>query len=157
LVDRCTTIDEALHLVKTNNRADMKASRIDHVAIAVQDLPAAIARLTEQFGLELVGEATNASSTVRMAYLRAGDTMLQLVMPVGPGPIREFLNANGDGLHHVCFEVDSVEAAALKPVDAVDPPELGGRGARVCFLKEPMCGTVFELTEPGQNYDGIGG
>lgn len=89
----------------------MKAKRINHIAIAVKDMDKAIETFTNDFGLAVIREATNGEGTLGMAFLEVGDTVLQLVTPIGPGPVQEFLETRGEGLHHICFDVDSLEEA----------------------------------------------
>lgn len=126
----------------------MKANRIDHVALLVRNMDAAIARLADGFRLDLASDAVVAGGTLRMAYLRAGDTMLQLISPLGPGPFQDALAENGESLHHICFEVDSIpDAMVSRNPDDFTVPALGGMGASVCFLRQPVHGLVVELTE----------
>lgn len=126
----------------------MKANRIDHVALLVSDMDMGVARLVRDFGLALHSDAIVAQGSLRMAYLKAGDTMLQLICPIGPGPFQDALRANGEGLHHICFEVDSIaDAIAPQDPDTFTPLTLGGMGVNVCFQRQPVHGLTVELTE----------
>jgi catechol 2,3-dioxygenase-like lactoylglutathione lyase family enzyme len=126
----------------------MKVNRIDHVAMVVRDLDVAVARFTTQFGLALLSHGLAADGALRMAYLGAAGTSLQLISPVGPGPFADFLEQRGEGLHHVCFEVGSVDDSRLPGDLAFRPSTVGGMGATVRFLAEPVHGAMIELTEP---------
>ncbi len=125
------------------------ARRLDHVGIVVRDVGAATRWWTERLGLELVHVADVLDGSIRLAYLDLGDTTLQLVQPLGPGPLTDWLDVHGEGLHHVCFLVDDVPAT----LDALEDQGrrfvyLGGRGADVCFIGETPCNVLVELTEP---------
>jgi methylmalonyl-CoA/ethylmalonyl-CoA epimerase len=125
------------------------ARRVDHVGIVVRDVTEAARWWTERLGLDLVHVADVLDGTVRLAYLDLGDTTLQLVQPLEPGPLADWLTERGEGLHHICFLVDSVPST----LDALDDRGrrfvyLGGRGADVCFIGETPCSVLVELTEP---------
>jgi catechol 2,3-dioxygenase-like lactoylglutathione lyase family enzyme len=126
----------------------MKVNRIDHVAMVVRDLDAAVARFRTEFGLSLLAHKLAADGALRMAYLGSTGTSLQLISPLGPGPFADFLKNRGEGLHHLCFEVGSVKDSRLPGNLALLPPAIGGMGAKVRFLADPVHGTMIELTEP---------
>jgi methylmalonyl-CoA/ethylmalonyl-CoA epimerase len=131
-------------------------TRIDHVGIAVRDLDAAIDLYTSLFGLTVAGRETNESQGVREAMLYvaggpAGSSYVQLLEPLGPDtPVGRFLDARGEGVHHVGYGVDDVAAAlaSLKDqgVRLVDErPRHGSLGAAIAFLHPKSVGGV--LTE----------
>jgi methylmalonyl-CoA epimerase len=130
------------------SRAAIAARRIDHVAVLVQDAGPALARFRDEFGLVLAGDWVDPAGRFRLVYLDSGDTTLQLVEPLGPGPLMTHLEERGPGLHHVCFLVDDVDAAIAQAPGGPDgAPYVGGRGARVCFLADRTDGVIIELTE----------
>jgi methylmalonyl-CoA epimerase len=121
---------------------------VDHVAIAVWDADASLARYTDGLGLTLVGDERAEDPGVRLVYLDAGNTFVQLVQPIRPGPVRQFLTERGEGLHHVCFAVDRLERVlAALPGQHDVPIFRGGRGRRACFLTGTANGALVELTE----------
>ncbi len=127
----------------------LTARRIDHVGVVVRDMEAAITHFTSRYGLTLDQDWTEPSGRFRLVYLVAGATTLQLVMPFTAGPVTAFLDERGEGLHHVCIEVDDLDAAVAAAGGRIEAdPYLGGRGARVCFLSDRSCGVLMELTEP---------
>ena len=74
--------------------------------------------------------------------------MLQLVQPTGPGPIADFLAAQGEGLHHICLAVEDIPATLRRlPGQEGVRVGMGGRGRRACFLAAPPNGLRIELTE----------
>lgn len=129
--------------------AAIHTRRIDHVGVVVRDLEAAVVHFTERYGFTLDGDWTEPDGRLRLVYLAAGDTTLQLVTPLREGPLTDFLDDRGEGIHHVCLEVADLETAIGSIDDQVESdPYLGGRGARVCFLTDRAHGVLIELTEP---------
>lgn len=127
----------------------ISARRIDHIGVVVRDMEAAVEHFTERYGLVLDGDWTEPNGRLRLVYLAAGDTTLQLVTPLREGPLTDFLDDRGEGIHHVCLEVADLEAAIGSIDGEVESdPYLGGRGARVCFLTDRSHGVLVELTEP---------
>ncbi len=101
----------------------MQAKRIDHIAIAVQDLEAAVATYQDNFGLTKVKGGEVPSLGIRNAFLQIGDSQIELVTPLAEqGPIADFLAKQGGGMYLLSLEVDDLDAAIA---------ELQGKGARV--------------------------
>src|SRR6202042_2007047 len=106
-----------------------------------RDIGQAIPAFTDQFGLVLDTEEHVESVSVRLAYLacrgESNPAYLQLVQPVGPGPVADFLANSGEGLHHVCFAVpDITQTLAVIGGEARTPVFTGGRGRKACFLAQ---------------------
>lgn len=129
--------------------------RIDHVAIAVADLDAAIALYERRFGMPLAHRETVASQGVEAALLDVGDGHVELLRPLGEDtPVGRFVAKRGGGLHHVAYAVEDIEAAlraareaGLEPIDPAPRP--GIRGSRIAFLNPRSTGGVLcELVEP---------
>jgi len=140
---------------------------IDHVALAVADIEAAIVFHTTVLGLRLEHREDNLEQGVREAMLVAGDangvlTRLQLIAPLAdpgpdPGPassVARFLTRRGPGLHHVAYRVnDLVAASAVFPRHGFrllyDAPRGGTRGSLINFIDPKDAGGVLiELVEP---------
>ena len=121
---------------------------VDHVGVVVRDIDGALPYFTERLGLAILEREEQPWNGVRVVYLAAGSTVLQLVEPTGPGPVRDHLDVQGEGLHHVCFAVPDIPAAlpVLAPGAEVRVG-LGGRGRRACFLPVHPSGVRIELTE----------
>lgn len=122
--------------------------RVDHVGVIVRDVQAASGWWTAEMGLQLVHVADVLDGTVRLAYLDAGDTTIQLVQPLAAGPVADWLAAHGEGLHHICLLVDSIPST----LDSLGDRGRrfiyrGGRGADVCFIEATPCSVLVELTE----------
>ena len=114
--------------------------RIEHVALAVEDLDAAIAHYERVWGLKVSHRERVDDQGVEEAMLPLGESHLQLLGATGPETtVGKFVARRGEGLHHIAYEVDDLEAslAELKAqgVPLVDEtPRLGGRGHMVAFV-----------------------
>ena len=123
---------------------------VDHVALVVRDVEAALAHFTSTLGLTVLrDEVTAASGGARLVFLDAGNVAIQLVSPTGPdGPMAEHLAVHGDGLHHVCLAVDDIDAAVAALAPGADVVvAVGGRGRRTAFLPGRPGGLITELAE----------
>jgi methylmalonyl-CoA/ethylmalonyl-CoA epimerase len=131
--------------------------RLDHVAVAVKDTEFALAHFRDRLGLRVAAVDEPPEIPVRLTYLDLGNTWLQLVEPLDPThPLAAWLQANGDGLHHICFGVDDVECELLRigPPGVPLPPLASGRGRPAGFLAgEPPHGVRIECTafDPAQD------
>lgn len=123
---------------------------LDHVAIAVRDTEAALVQFAA-LGLPVVASEEIEKPPVRLTYIDCGNAMIQLVEPLeGAGPLAEFLASEGEGLHHICFAVEEVEAGATAlSGDGSPPAAIGeGRGRPSAFVAGPLpCGVRIEVTE----------
>lgn len=125
--------------------------RLDHVAVVVSDTAAALAFFRDRLGLQVVSSEEVGSAGVRLTYLDCGNAFLQLVEPIASGTeFSQFLEANGEGLHHLCFGVEDVVSAVHHFArGAASELRLGrGRGRRSAFLPGDLLhGTRVECTE----------
>jgi len=128
--------------------------RVHHIAIAVRSIADALPDFADSFGLAVMHTAEVEGAGVRVAVLPIGETCLELVEPTDPdGPVARFLQRQGEGLHHICYEVDDLEAAlahlkerGLRLVDS--KPRRGMEGARVAFVHPSSThGVLIELHE----------
>jgi methylmalonyl-CoA/ethylmalonyl-CoA epimerase len=131
-------------------------SRIDHVGIACRDLDASVDHYVSSFGLSLLGQETNEEQGVREAMLVVSDapgglSCVQLLEPLRPdSPVGRFLEARGEGVHHIAYGVDDVAAAldslrgnGARLVD--ETPRHGFGGSSIAFVHPKSVGGV--LTE----------
>lgn len=131
-------------------------TEIDHVAIAVRDLDAAVAYYRDTFGCEVEHRETIESDGVEEALLKVADSYVQLLTPIrDDSPVVKYLEKHGEGIHHVGYRVDDC-AAALEQVKAQghrvidDVPRPGSRGTTVAFVHPKTAfGTLIELVEEG--------
>jgi methylmalonyl-CoA/ethylmalonyl-CoA epimerase len=132
----------------------LKLLNLDHVAIAVSDLEAAIAGYSSRYGVEPLYREVVPDQGVEEAMIPVGGSFVQLLMPLGPEtPVGRFLSKNGEGLHHIAFAVASIEAA-LEHLEAEGAQLVdriargGGRGSRIAFVHPAdLSGTLIELVE----------
>lgn len=133
--------------------------RIEHLALAVSDLDSAIEHYTKVWGLRLERREIVADQEVEEAMFRLGDAYLQLVAPLSESStVSRFLKKRGEGLHHVAYQVQDLEAAlsSLRKdgVELIDEsPRCGSGGARSAFVHPRRNrGVLVELIEhPGRS------
>lgn len=129
----------------------VKAKGLDHVAIAVKDLEKAVAFYQRAFGLELAEIEVVEEQKVRTAIFGHGLGRIELICPTEAGTgVAKFLEKRGEGLHHICIEVEDIEAALgeLKAQGAPlidETPKIGAGGAKIAFIHPK--GTHGVLTE----------
>jgi methylmalonyl-CoA epimerase len=133
------------------------SSRLEHVAIAVADLDAAVALYSTILGRPVAGREDVESEGVRLAFFDLGGPRLELMEPTGEDtPVGRFLAKRGPGIHHIALEVSDIEAAlercrsaGLRAIGAAPRPGAGGR--KVAFLHPGGTGGVLlELSEPAE-------
>jgi methylmalonyl-CoA/ethylmalonyl-CoA epimerase len=96
---------------------------LDHLAIVVPDTEAALAVWRDRFGFAVLDSEVVNGGMTRLTQLDLGNTQLQLVEPLTEDhPLREWLRANGPGLHHLCLAVDDAAAAFAELPEAGLPP-----------------------------------
>lgn len=132
----------------------MLLTEIDHVAIAVKDLEAAIAYYAEAFGAEVHHREVVDSDGVEEALVKVADSYIQLTAATrDDSPIAKFLERKGEGLHHIGYRVDdcaqalqSMLAAGATAIDQAPRP--GSRGTTVAFIHpKGSFGTLIELVQ----------
>jgi methylmalonyl-CoA/ethylmalonyl-CoA epimerase len=132
----------------------MKLLRINHLGIAAPGLPDAMARMKRLFDRDADHQEEVADQKVRTAFYPVGESTLEFLESTDPeGPIAKFLEKRGPGIHHVCFEVDDIDAAVeglvAKGVRMIDAkPRAGAHGCRVAFIHpSEMGGVLVELSQ----------
>jgi methylmalonyl-CoA epimerase len=129
-------------------------TEIDHVAIAVNDLEAAIAYYREAFGAEVDHREVVESDGVEEALLKVADSYVQLLTPTrDDSPVAKYLAKKGEGLHHVGYRVadcgEALEAVKAQGGRVIDEaPRPGSRGTTVAFVHpKTSFGTLIELVQ----------
>ncbi len=129
-------------------------TEIDHIAIAVEDLEAAIAYYAEAFGAVVHHREIVESDGVEEALIKVADSYIQLTAATrDDSPIARHLERRGEGLHHVGYRVDDCAAALARMVAAgatpIDTePRPGSRGTTVAFIHpKGSLGTLIELVQ----------
>ncbi len=133
--------------------------RIDHIAVAVDNLEAALRFYEDALGLRCLSIETVAEQGVRVAKLDAGNTHIELLEPIGPDtPVGKFIAKRGQGLHHICFGVDEITSQLQqlknKQTRLIDEqPKIGAGGAKIAFVHPQSTGGVLmELSEPQEDH-----
>ncbi len=129
-------------------------TEIDHVAIAVNDLEAAIAWYGEVFGATVDHRERVERDGVEEALLKVAQSYVQLLTPTrDDSTVAKFLASKGEGIHHVGYRVDDCAAALQAIKDAGgrvidDEPRPGSRGTTVAFVHpKTSFGTLIELVQ----------
>ena len=127
---------------------------LDHVAILVSDLDAAIRLFRDVYGLPLSEVEEVPTEKVRVAIFGHGAGRIELVSPSDPdSPMAKAIEKRGEGLHHICLEVPDLEKAmaALRAEGAPlldERPRPGAGGAKVAFVHpKGSRGVLIELRE----------
>jgi methylmalonyl-CoA/ethylmalonyl-CoA epimerase len=132
----------------------VKLINLDHTAIAVRDLDQAIEGYAAKYRVKPLYREVVESQGVEEAMIPIGGSFLQLLQPLSPDtPVGRFVEARGEGLHHIAFAVVDIERALAHLSDSeaalIDHhPRIGGRGARIAFVHpKDLTGTLIELVE----------
>jgi methylmalonyl-CoA/ethylmalonyl-CoA epimerase len=133
---------------------DTKKPGLDHVAIAVSDLDAAVALYRDVFGLECAEIEEVPTEGLKVAIFGHGAGRIELMQPISEkSAVKKFLEKKGEGLHHICVEVPDIEAAmaSLKAKGAPlldETPRPGAGGAKVAFVHPKGArGVLLELRQ----------
>lgn len=130
--------------------------KLSHVAIAVPDLDAASEKYRDILGAEVSEPMDIPEHGVTTVFVNLPNTKIELLHPLGEdSPIAGFLAKNpSGGMHHVCYEVEDIEAASEKLTKAGarvlgdGKPKIGAHGKPVLFLHpKDFCGTLVELEQ----------
>ncbi|MCP4993070.1 MAG: methylmalonyl-CoA epimerase [Gammaproteobacteria bacterium] len=130
--------------------------KLNHVAIAVPDLDAGVAIYRDTLGAKVSESISLPEHGVVTVFVELPNTKIELLHPMGEdSPIAKFLEKNSaGGIHHVCYEVEDILAAAEKlkadgaRVLGDGKPKTGAHGNPVLFLHpKDFCGTLVELEQ----------
>ena len=131
-----------------------KVKKIDHVALVVGDIDEALRFWQDSLGITLEHQEDNAREQSLIAFLPVGDSEIELVQPTSDDSgVAKFLEKRGSGMHHICLEVDDIEAmlAQLKAKDVQlihEEPALAANGKKYAFIHPKAAfGVLVELYE----------
>ena len=132
----------------------MKILKIDHLGIAVKDMEAGKTFWRDILGLGFEGTETVTEQKVTTGFFPVGESEVELLESTAPdGPVAKYIEKRGQGIQHVAFRVDDIDAALKelkeKGVRLIDEtPRKGAGGARIAFLHPRATGGVLvELCE----------
>ncbi|MHA6259556.1 methylmalonyl-CoA epimerase [Sporosarcina sp. CAU 1771] len=127
---------------------------VDHIGIAVKTIKESLDYYQNTLGLKLLAIEEVQSQKVRVAFIDAGNIKIELLEPINnEGPIFNFIEKRGEGVHHIAFGVTNIRAR-MKELEEKgvrllqDEPKPGAGGAEVAFLHpKSSYGVLYELCE----------
>jgi len=135
--------------------------RIDHIGIVVRSIDESLKTYVDQLGFELLERVTIAEQKVEAAFLDAHNGTIELIAPTDFGSEEEsgtarYLRNRGEGVHHVCHEVDDIEATLaelrLRGVRLIDETPRRGVHGQVAFIHPKAThGMMIELLQKNRH------
>jgi methylmalonyl-CoA/ethylmalonyl-CoA epimerase len=132
----------------------MKITRISHLGIAVKELEPVKKLYGEDLKLHGHHEEVVESQKVKVSFFQVGETNIELLLATSPeSPVAKYVDKNGEGIHHIAFEVEDIDsaveelkAAGIKMID--EKPREGAHGARIAFIHPKAThGVLIELCQ----------
>ena len=129
--------------------------KIDHIGIAVKNLQESLENWIDLFGFELLGKETVEEEGIELAFLRKEDVPpIELMAALDEdSPVKKFLEKRGEGIHHICFEVEHIgttlETMKNKGVRLIhEEAKKGAGGSQIAFIHpKSLNGVLVELKE----------
>lgn len=123
--------------------------KIDHIGIAVKSIEEALKFYENVLGLKAAGTEVVAEQKVKVAFLPTGDSEVELLEATSEdSPVAKFIEKNGEGIQHIAYRVDNVEAAieemkaqGMRMID--EKPRYGAGGAKIAFCHPKSTGGVL--------------
>jgi len=132
--------------------------KIQHIGVAVRKLDDAIPFYRDVLGLDLVGIEEVAEQKIRAAVFRVGESTIEVIESTSPdGPVGRFLEKNGEGIHHLCFQVEDAAAALARAKEKGarlidETPRVGVHGMKIGFLHpKSTFGVLTEFAQEGDD------
>jgi len=130
--------------------------KINHIGVAVKSLEASIPFYRDVLGMAFEGTEEVAEQKVRVAFLSVGESRIELLEATSDdSPVAKFLEKNGEGVHHIAYQVDDLEAVlenlknqGVRLID--ETPRRGAHDTKIAFLHPKASGGV--LTELCQGH-----
>ncbi len=134
--------------------SNLKTEKIDHIGIAVRSIGERVSFFTDFLGLEVLNEEVLEERGLKVAFVKIGETTIELLEPLSDSSqISEFIEKRGEGIHHIAFNIDDVDAAIVSAKEKgytplSDTPSRGAGSTRIVFLHPKTTGGVLvELVE----------
>ena len=132
--------------------ADSLVRKLHHVAVAVDSVDDALGFYRDVLGLTDVERMELPDRGLRVALIKTGNAEVELLEPTTDNTVRKFLDRRGSGLHHICFQVDDLEAAMpelrARGAEFVDPVPRPGAVGLVTFMPPSLAdGVLVELAQ----------
>jgi methylmalonyl-CoA/ethylmalonyl-CoA epimerase len=134
------------------------AKKINHIGIAVKAIDSHVPLYRDVMGMAFEGTEVVAEQKVRVAFFAIGESRIELLEPTAEdSPVARFLEKNGEGVHHIAYEVEDLEAALaglrqqnIRLID--ETPRCGAHATRIAFLHPKSTGGVLtELCEKAKH------
>ncbi len=132
----------------------MAVKKIDHIGIAVKDIAEVLAFYQEALGLENTGFEVVEQQGVRVAFLPVGESRLELLEPLNAeSPIAKFIGKRGEGIHHICLDVDDVSESLAemkqRGLQLIDQEPRPGADEKMVAFVHPKAssGVLIELSQ----------
>lgn len=130
--------------------------KINHIGVAVKSIEAATPFYRDVLGMHCEGTEVVAEQKVKVAFFAVGESRIELLEPTADdSPVAKFLEKNGEGTHHVAYEVEDLVATLARLKDAGvrlidETPRCGAHGTQIAFLHPKASGGVLtELCQAG--------
>lgn len=126
-------------------------NKVNHIGIVVKDVEQASKLWTDSYGLQ--AESTVIEGDMKIVMLHLGDILIELISPHGnEGVIAKFLDKKGEGVHHICFEVDdirkTIKELSLKGLELIDKePREGAEGSIAFIHPKSTHGVLTEMVQ----------
>ncbi len=133
------------------------SKKISHIGIAVPSIEEALPYYRDVLGLEYMGSEEVAEQKVRVAFLKIGESKIELLEPTSEeSPIHKFLEKRGGGIHHIAIDVDDIEQdivahkeSSTRLID--ETPRVGAHNMKIAFIHPKATGGVLlELCEKSE-------
>lgn len=141
-------------LVQPDHMTIQKPKKITHIGIAVKCIDNVLPFYTESLGLKLEAIEKVESEAVKIAFIRIGETRIELLEPLDPSShIQRFIERRGEGIHHIALEVDQIEERLKQlqqlGVALIDhEPRLGANDSQIAFIHPKAAnGVLYELCQ----------
>ena len=127
---------------------------VHHIGVAVPSIDEAMRFYGEKLGLDVVERRELTDRQLRIAFVQAGNTLIELLEPTDPDtPVARFLERRGPGLHHLCFGTPDIREHLRdlrdKGVELIDEQPRPGAHGEVAFLQPSAAvGVLIELLQP---------
>jgi methylmalonyl-CoA epimerase len=129
--------------------------KISHLGMAVKDLEQAREFYRSVFKLESSDPIIGGDGSLRVSMVKVGEVLIELIEPIGNERVMaKFLEKRGEGFHHICYEVDDIQAAvsSLKAsgLDVLGEPKPGAEGMSVFLHPRGTHGVLVEFVEKNE-------
>jgi methylmalonyl-CoA epimerase len=132
--------------------------QISHLGIAVKDLESAREFYRSILKLESSDPILGGDGTIKVSLIQVGDAVIELLQPTGnEGVMAKFLEKRGEGIHHICYEVENINAVIdsvkTKGIQVLGEPQMGAEGMSVFLHPRGTFGVLTEFVEKEKGKD----